>query len=85
VYSKGKLARRVREAVHNLIAESQLTQDELEEQHYANMAGSDHFEALDEGDGDEDGEDGEDGENPEEEDGGISALVAAALGNLLKD
>jgi hypothetical protein len=84
-YSKTKLARKVREAVHNLIAESQLTKDELEEQHYANMAGSDNFEALDEGDGDEDGDDGEDGDEAEEEDGGISALVAAALGNLLKD
>jgi hypothetical protein len=85
-YSKAKLSRRVREAVHNLIADAQFTQDELEEQHYANMAGSDHFEALDREDGDdEDVDDGEDGEEAEEEDGGISALVAAALGNLLKD
>jgi hypothetical protein len=84
-YSKSKLAKRVREAVHNLIAESQLTQDELEEQHYANMAGSDHFEALGEEDGDESGDNEDDGEETEEEDGAISALVAAALGNLLKD
>jgi hypothetical protein len=85
-YSKAKLSRRVREAVHNLIADAQLTQDELEEQHYANMAGSDYFEALDQEDGDdEDVDDGGDGEEAEEEDGGISALVAAALGNLLKD
>jgi hypothetical protein len=65
-----------------LIADSQLTQDEFEEQHYANMAGSDQFEALDCEDGDN--EDVDDREDVEEEDGAISPLVAAALGQRVK-
>jgi hypothetical protein len=53
----------------------------MEEEHYANMAGSAEFEAIKQEDGDAD----EDGSDSEVEDTGISALVAAALGNLLKE
>lgn len=81
-FSKAKLTRRVREAVHNILLEAQVNdQDEMEEEHYANMAGSAEFEAIKQEDGDAD----EDGSDSEVEDTGISALVAAALGNLLKE
>jgi hypothetical protein len=84
-FSKSKLTRRVYEAVHNILLEAQANdQDELEEEHYANMAGSTAFEAIKHEDVEAADDDGE-GSDGEEEDTGISALVAAALGNLLKE
>ena len=50
-----------------------------EEEHYINMADAETFEEL-EGDIDDSADN-----DSEDEDGGVSALVAAALGNLLKD
>lgn len=49
------------------------------------MAGSTKFEAIKQEDVDVDGCVDENGSDSEEEDPGISALVAAALGNMLKE
>jgi hypothetical protein len=69
--------KRIQEAVHNIIAEAQ---EEAEMEQYANMAGSEGgFDEL--GTVDEEAED----DSVDEGDGSVSALVAAALGNLLKD
>jgi hypothetical protein len=85
-FSKSKLNRRVREAVHNILLEAQAnSQDELEEEHYVNMAGATEFEGI-EHDGSDAGDENSDDESDSDGDiEGISALVAAALGNLVKD
>jgi hypothetical protein len=86
-FSRNKLTRRVRETVHNILLEAQANaQDELEEEHYVNMAGATEFEGVehDAGDVSGDDDDGNDSDSVGDDDG-ISALVAAALGNLVKD
>jgi hypothetical protein len=85
-FSRNKLNRRVREAVHNTLLEAQgNNQDELEEEHYVNMAGATEFESLDHEEGSVGGANDDDELDSDGDVEGISALVAAALGNLVKD
>jgi hypothetical protein len=85
-FSRNKLNRRVREVVHNILLEAQdNTQDELEEEHYVNMAGATGFESLDHDEGSVGGANDDDESDSDGDVEGISALVAAALGNLVKD
>jgi hypothetical protein len=82
-FSSEDKTKKFSEAVHKALLEHCESEVSPEEEHYINMADADGFEEL-EGDADAASPALDDDES-EDQDGGVSALVAAALGNLIKD
>jgi hypothetical protein len=78
-FSSKEKKKKFSQAVHQASLEHCDSEVSPEEEHYINMADAEIFEEL-EGDVDDSADN-----DSEDEDGGVSALVAAALGNLLKD